>query len=56
MRSDRTDNQIQEIKSLLSRYFAEKASDEMDKLWEENNWNDKTMDGWKNEHLRTKYE
>lgn len=50
------ENQIQEIKTLLSKYFADKASDEMDKLWEENNWSDKTMEEWKNEHLRTKNE
>lgn len=50
------DNQIREIKTLLSKYFAEKASDEMDRLWEENNWSNKTMDDWSNEHLRTKYE
>ena len=50
------ENQIQEIKALLAKYFADKASDEMDKLWEENSWSDKTMDGWKDEHLRKKYE
>lgn len=50
------DSQLNEVKILLSKYFAEKASDEADKLWEENNWNDKTMDDWSNEHLRTKYE
>jgi len=50
------DNQIQEIKTLLSKYFANKATDEMDKLWEENDWSDKTMEDWKNEHLRTKYD
>ncbi len=27
-------------------FFAEKASDEMDKLWDENNWSDQTMDKW----------
>jgi len=50
------DSQIQEIKSLLSKYFASKATDEMDKLWEENNWSNKTMDDWKDEHLRTNNE
>jgi len=50
------DNQIQEIKTLLSKYFANKATDEMDKLWEENDWSDKMMEDWKNEHLRTKYD
>ncbi len=31
------DEQLKEIKSILSNYFAEKASDEMDGLWEKNN-------------------
>ncbi len=50
------DNQLQEIKTLLAKYFADKASDEMDQLWENNNWSDKTMDSWKNEHLRSSHE
>ena len=49
-------NQLIEIRDILSKYFAKKASDEMDRLWEENNWSDKTMDDWSNEHMRTKYE
>lgn len=48
------DNQIQEIKVLLSRYFAEKASYEMDRLWDENEWSNDTMEDWANEHLRRK--
>lgn len=50
------DHQLNEIKDLLSNYFAKKATDEMDKLWDENNWDEKTMKDWTNEHLRTKYE
>ena len=50
------DNQIIEIRSLLSNYFANKASDEMDRLWDEKKWTDKTMDDWTNEHLRAKDE
>jgi len=50
------DNQLIEIRDMLSKYFADKASDEMDRLWDENNWSDKTMDDWSNEHMRTKYE
>lgn len=37
------------IKKLLAKYFAEKASDEMDKLWDKNSWSDETMDKWLNE-------
>ncbi len=50
------DNQLIEIKLLLGNYFAEKASEEMDKLWDENNWTEDTMKEWANEHLRTPYE
>lgn len=40
------DEQLIEIKDLLARYFAKKASHEMDRLWDENGWSDKTMDTW----------
>lgn len=48
------DDQLGEIRTLLSKYFADKASNEMDRLWEQNNWSDKTMDDWANDDLRTK--
>ncbi len=48
-------NQIKDIKNILAKYFADKASDEMDKLWDENNWSDETMTDWTNEHMRTTY-
>jgi len=47
--------QLTDIKNLLSHYFAEQATQEMDKLWEENNWDNNTMLEWTNEHLRTPY-
>ncbi len=50
-----SDNQIIEIRELLAKYFAEAATREMDKLWEENQWNNDTMEIWSNEHLRTPY-
>ena len=49
---DLPETQLAEIKNLLAKYFAKTASDEMDKLWEENNWNDDTMSEWANERLR----
>ncbi|MEA5460178.1 hypothetical protein VB796_14065 [Arcicella sp. LKC2W] len=49
------ENQVLEIKQLLSNYFADKATEEMDRLWEENNWTEETMKEWSNEHLRTPY-
>lgn len=44
--------QLEEIKTLLGNYFATKATEEMDKIWVENNWSQETMDIWVNEHLR----
>lgn len=43
------EKQLIEIKTLLGKYFAEKASNEFDKLWTENNWSNETMDEWLNE-------
>lgn len=48
-----SDSQITEIRDILRNYFSEKASVEMDKLWDENNWSDETMDEWVNTHFRT---
>jgi len=34
--------------------IADKATEEMDRLWEEQHWSDETMEAWAQEHLRTK--
>jgi len=52
--TDIPDDQLIDIKLLLSNYFADKASDEMDRIWDENNWNEDTMNQWANEHNRNK--
>ena len=49
------ERQLFEIKDLLANYFASKATSEMNKLWEENKWNNETMEQWSKEHLRTPY-
>ncbi len=45
-------SQLQEVKELLSRYFADKATNEMDKIWEAKGLTNETMDSWLNEHMR----
>lgn len=47
--------QLQEIKSLLVAYFASKVTDEMDALFEKNNWGEEKINEWSQEHMRTKY-
>jgi hypothetical protein len=49
------EEQLLDIKEILSRYFAEKASDEMDRLWEERGWTNDTMEQWLEERMRTPY-
>jgi hypothetical protein len=43
------------IKGILSRYFADKASDEFEKLAEEKGWTAETYRQWAHEHNRTPY-
>lgn len=43
---DVSNNDLMAIKKLLSNYFANKASNEMDKLWDNNNWSNETMQKW----------
>ena len=46
---------LKEIRDMLSRYFAEKAQQEIDKLWNEGTINDAVVEEWKTEHMRTPY-
>lgn len=46
---------LNEIKDMLSGYFAQKAEKEIDKLWESGQVNNNVIDQWKHEHLRTPY-
>jgi len=41
-----------EIKAILARYFADKASDSMDKIWDARGIKPDDMKGWANEHDR----
>lgn len=51
---DLEEEQLQEIKNILTNYFSEKATKEMDRLWEERGWSNETMHEWSKEHLRKK--
>lgn len=43
---------LREIKSILAKYFADKASDAMDEFWEEEKLTAEDMFSWTNEHNR----
>jgi len=48
-----SENQLIEVRELLSVYFAEKATSEMDKLWGQNKWDNNKMEEWASKHTRT---
>lgn len=51
----RNENELNEIKDVLARHFADKALDAVDRLWDEGTINDSVVQAWKNEHMRTPY-
>ena len=55
-RYDLSEAQILEIKGVLAKYFADRATSEMDKFCAANGWNEETFENLAQEHLRTKYE
>ena len=48
-----SERQLLEVKDMLSKYFAQKATEEMDKLWEDEGLTNDSMEVWANEHMRT---
>ena len=48
-------NEIQEIRRLITDYYAHKVDEEMDHLWESGAWNQQKIDTLANAHLRTPY-
>lgn len=47
------DHQLFDIKLMLGKYFAQKATEAMDKVWEEKSLTPQDMINWTNEHNRT---
>lgn len=46
---------LDELKVIIARFFADKAQKEIDKLWDNGNINEQTIEAWGNEHMRTPY-
>ena len=47
--------EMQDIRRLLGQYFAKRAEDAIDNLWDKGVLNDEVIEGWKMEHMRTPY-
>ena len=46
---------MNDIRRLLADYFAQRAEDEIDRLWDEGILSEEVMEEWKTEHMRTPY-
>ncbi len=51
----KTVEQVEELRQVISNYYAQKATDEMDRLWDGGEWNDAKNTAILKEHLRTPY-
>jgi hypothetical protein len=47
------DEQLIEIRNMLSHYFAQKTDEAMDKIWNEKGWTEDKVVEWGNAHYRS---
>ncbi len=52
---DISEDQINDIRSLLAHYFADKVTEDMDNLFKSNDWGNEKIEEWAQEHMRTEY-
>ena len=50
-----SESELNEFKDLVAHFFAQKAQKAIDELWEQGVINEKTIEQWGNEHMRTPY-
>ncbi len=51
----KTLEQVNELRQIISNYYAQKATDEMDRLWDTGEWSEEKNNSILTEHLRTPY-
>ena len=56
MASVKDDAELMALKHAISEFFARRADEEMEKLWESGEWNEQTLQDLKNAHYRTPYQ
>ncbi|GAB2575640.1 hypothetical protein [Spirosoma areae] len=49
------DEDLKAIKALLSNYFAQKAAQLADDVWDQEGFTEEKMNEWRQRHLRTDY-
>ena len=56
MASVKDDAELLALKHAISEFFARRADEEMEKLWQSGEWNEQTLQDLKNAHYRTLYQ
>ena len=55
MASIRNEEELMALKHAISEFFARRADEEMERLWESGKWNEQTLEKLKSAHYRTPY-
>ncbi len=55
MANIRTDEELKALKHVISEFYAKRADEEMEKLWQSGQWNEQTLKDLSNTHYRTPY-
>ncbi len=50
-----TMEKVDELRQVISNYYARKATEEMDRLWDSGEWSEAQNEAVLEEHLRTPY-
>ena len=50
-----SEDEMNDIRRMLVEYFAQRAENAIDQLWDQGVLNDGVMEEWKTEHMRTPY-
>lgn len=51
----KTIEQVEELRQVISNYYARKSTEEMDRLWDSGEWSEEKNKAVLDEHLRTPY-
>lgn len=55
MASVQSEVELIALKHAISEFFARRADEEMERLWQSGEWNEQTIESLKNAHYRTPY-
>ena len=55
MASVNSEDELMALKHAISEFFARRADEELERLWQSGEWNEQTLEDLKSAHYRTPY-